>query len=519
MNFPTIDIPSGRTKYEPEVHPGIGKGFLFVPTAGMRLAPQVLVLEMFREIFFPQFAGEAREKQLNPKLELESGEPAFTWEEKVVLYALRGRKKGTKASRGDDFYAPAYPCLAQHSWLRKRSDRVVRDFLFRGPLAQYFNGAGKDKSDELEQAVSIFFQALRGQMVATREEPHAKEMLSVPLRNEDFEINEEESQDRLRTEINDKKRVFRTPEKDDELAATIYSDFLSVCETEDKVPRMQWLSILMSFLRIALPTYLLSHMKLTVYLRDWALHALETGEAPSQQDITSSISTRNSGLFHPTSTPSREVFQHVEAYMKARVELSILLYMLEGLTGNSMRDIEIVTTNRGSGRVTIDELLTMFRGAQDAFRQNFGALTPAQIATRYAEQRLAWKNPLKKGQGKNYDEFLRVLYRAAEGDEWGSYILGKPQGRGRDRGFIVFPGPMLATTFVLLADRAKEKQEGRHHKGKLMLSDVEDHFRRYGIDFAAVAGARPRLIELLQEIGLLKGSPDAGESVEIMCPY
>ena len=110
------------------------------------------------------------------------------------------------------------------------------------------------------------------------------------------------------------------------------------------------------------------------------------------------------------------------------------------------------------------------------------------------------------------------MYRAAEGDEGGSYLL-ELQGRRGDPRFIVFPGPMLATAFVLLADRSKERQEGRHQKGKLMLSDVENHFRRYGIDFASVAGARPRLIELLQEIGLLKGSPDAGESVEIMCPY
>jgi hypothetical protein len=48
---------------------------------------------------------------------------------------------------------------------------------------------------------------------------------------------------------------------------------------------------------------------------------------------------------------------------------------------------------------------------------------------------------------------------------------------------------------------------------------VEAHFKEYGLDFSAAAGARPRLIYKLQEIGLLKGSPDAGESAEVISPF
>ena len=41
-----------RTTNEPVVHPFVRKSFACVPSVGMRLAPEVLVLELMREIFF-----------------------------------------------------------------------------------------------------------------------------------------------------------------------------------------------------------------------------------------------------------------------------------------------------------------------------------------------------------------------------------------------------------------------------------------------------------------------------------
>ena len=121
-------------------------------------------------------------------------------------------------------------------------------------------------------------------------------------------------------------------------------------------------------------------------------------------------------------------------------------------------------------------------------------------------------------QGKNIDEFFRVLYKAALGDEEGGYLLN-PQGRGTMRGFLVFPGQLLLKTITYLAAKNKWSSQAGRGAGKLVLQDVEELFQEYGIDFTTAADARPLLMNQLQAMGLLSGSPDAGSSVEVACPF
>jgi hypothetical protein len=123
-----------------------------------------------------------------------------------------------------------------------------------------------------------------------------------------------------------------------------------------------------------------------------------------------------------------------------------------------------------------------------------------------------------KGQGKNIDEFFRVLYRAELGDEEGGYLLA-PEGRGAKRGFRVFPGQLLLKTATYMAAQDKWSCQPRGGAGKLVLQDVEELFGQYGIDFSTAADARPLLMNELQAMGLLTGSPDAGSSVAVACPY
>jgi hypothetical protein len=75
---------------------------------------------------------------------------------------------------------------------------------------------------------------------------------------------------------------------------------------------------------------------------------------------------------------------------------------------------------------------------------------------------------------------------------------------------------MLIKTVVYLAAKVKAQN---NPIGRLVLSDVENHFKIYGIEFGVAAGARPRLISELQDLGLLNGSPDAGDSVEVRSPF
>jgi len=154
----------------------------------------------------------------------------------------------------------------------------------------------------------------------------------------------------------------------------------------------------------------------------------------------------------------------------------------------------------------------------ERFRAIADGLDVRTFLTREGEAFAAWRNPLMRGQGKNIDEFFRVLYRAELGDEAGGYLL-VPEGRGARRGFRVFPGQMLLKTATYLAAQGRWSSRPRRGAGKLVLEDVEEHFGQYGIDFSTAADARPLLMKELQEMGLLTGSPDAGSSVAVACPY
>jgi hypothetical protein len=145
------------------------------------------------------------------------------------------------------------------------------------------------------------------------------------------------------------------------------------------------------------------------------------------------------------------------------------------------------------------------------------ATNTTTFASRVSERYAAWRDPLNYGQGKNIDEFMRVLYRADRGDEAGGYLLIR-QGRAESLSFRVFPGQMLLQTVAQLANRSKQGSNPSGG-GKLVLKDIEEHFAEYGIDFTLAADARPSLMDELKALGLLAGSPDAGSSVAVSCPF
>jgi hypothetical protein len=138
---------------------------------------------------------------------------------------------------------------------------------------------------------------------------------------------------------------------------------------------------------------------------------------------------------------------------------------------------------------------------------------------RHCERYRAWRDPLNKGQGKNIEEFLRILYRPEMGDDVGGHLLLR-QGRGDSAGFRVFPGQLLLQTVAALAADAKHNMDSAvAGGGRLVLADIEEHFAMYGINFSQAADARPLLMQELQALGLLSGSPDAGSSVAVVYPF
>ena len=523
-------LHSHRTANEPKVHTLVRKSFAFVPTVGMRLAPEVLVLELMRELFFSEFSIKLKAKDLDPNEKDENYQYCHSTNERAVLFSLRGRRKKTKTSSTQEFFAPAYPSLAKSAWLRKNEARVINNFLLGGPIAQNLWHKGPNVSEKQEEQNAIAKQiceALRGTNSYFEDPPENKEILAVALgmdafRNS-FGRSDLQAAERLKEKTNFTDSVMRM--EHDEQAKCITSDMVAICKLEANLPRMQWLQILMTFLRFALPMWLLGLMRVTDLLHEWLLDSVDNNSVDlDASSISKKISGRNKGLLHSTLTPTRELFDCIDGYMKRRIELSILLYCIEQVRPNLLEGKKLSLNEEGRGMLGIEQLLVVAREsasdirALERFQLVSKDLSVATFLTREGEQFHGWRNPLMRGQGKNIDEFFRVLYKAEEGDEAGGYLL-TPVGRAESKGFRVFPGQLLLKTLTYLA--AMNKQENLNHDdaGMLVLQNVEDRFAQYGVDFSGSADARPLLMKELQAMGLLAGSPDAGSDVAVANPY
>ena len=511
----------GKKRSEPVWHPAVRKSFLFVPTAGMRVAPEVLVVELYREVFFEQRSPEASKRDLDPKYIPASSDdsPApLSDMERAVLYAARGRRKQNAQSRDDNFYTPAYPSLARFSWLRRKSDRVIRDFLFRA-LSQRIHGQGKDTDALISSSSKVFYRSLVGNNTETNEDHLQLDLTSLGLNPLEGCANKDECINRLRGLLGEAaaepressySSVFRTNGQDDPLASRIFDDFIAVCELDESLDRLQWLDLLKCFLRLSTSIWLLAHMRITLIVRDALLAELSGDKTKlSTNWPIDEISTRHLDLLRPSVTPTRQIFDHVDAYMRARVELNLLVSLLDKYTNENLGERILTIAHGGAAKLPLDTLLIAARGVSPDIKRDLSGVSLRDALTRKCENYKAWVAPRRKGygQGVNYDEFLRVFRRMTKGDEDGGYLL-TPTGNG----FVVFPGQLM---LKLVAHLSSKRIKNR----RLVLSDLEAHFGDYGIDFGVAAGARPRLISTMQEIGMLKGSPDAGDSVEIERPY
>jgi hypothetical protein len=532
--------PYNSTANEPEVHPIIKKGekrsFIFVPSAGMRLAPEVLVLELMREVFFEQRYGETTGTQnLDP--ENDSTPPYFLTpehaRERAILHALRGRRKDQGKKKEQRFFAPAYPQLAKKGWMGKNRERVINNFLFSGPLAQYLWHSGQNSVEARKRQKKLVEQirkALVGNKSCLNTDLQGKDIFATTLGTLSFESFADASDTgvaitNLMKKTGDCDSVIQGIH-DDELANRITQDFIAICDLEARLPRMQWIQILMTFLRFALPMWILAQMQITRLIHAWLLEAIDNGQVVDDRTVRNSLMNRNRSLLHPTMTPTRELYEHIDRYMACRVELNIFLHYLGQVRGKELHEKTLNLEGGGKNWISIDELLTLACDAStefyelERFTELAGGLTVRTFLKRESEQYQAWRNPRSKsgGVGKNIDEFFRVLYRAEIGDEAGGYLLTS-EGRGLKRGFKVFPGQLLLKTITYLAAQEKRSRHDGNGGGMLVLQDIEYHFSQYGIDFSSAADTRPLLMNELQNMGLLMGSPDAGSSVTVACPY
>lgn len=510
FNLSEILQDGERTAFEPRVPKTVGPdSFVFVPTTGMRVAPEVLIVELFREIFFDPISN-GQEAQLKPDAH------GLDDAEGVILRLARGRLKLTRHGGAEGYFAPVFPEQARVAWLRKKSDRTLRLLLLEGAMAQ---GLAYSASDAVKATAERVVTALEGsQRAPSRDQVRGKEILSAAVASVEFD----HEQAGLMVHPNAVKQlveyfdsVKNAPERklpaNDPLAERIKDDFVALCALEGVLPRLLWLELLKCYLRLAVPTWLLAHARLTSLLRDWILRAVEMKQVASIDEIRSAIASRHVQLFHPTTTGTNELAGHVDRYMKARVELSLLLYLLKSKSDAKLFESVLSVESAGNQRVTIEELLVKFSQLGTASGGAAPELRNSLI--RGAETFAAWTNPIKRGQGKNIDEFLRVLRTFERRADDTGYLA---DGETREQ-VVVFPGPTMIRLVLLLTDFNKHKVE-KAYRGKLVLTELEKHFAEYGLDFSSSSGARPRLISELSRLALLKGSPDAGDYTELLVP-
>ena len=497
-----------RIENEPTLPPCLDRNSLvFAPTAGMRLAPEVLVFETFRELGYGDSRNpdEVRAQEFSDVIDTRS----LSEVERLLLSTCRGRQKRTRARRSEFFYAPPYLGLSRHAWLRKRTDRTMRDYFLGGPLAHQ-EALGKLDKD-------LVVQALLGHRSApTVDESPDKEILSLLALEERADPPRETVLDHLRaatTVDNARSAPLALGRHPDPLASILSEDFLELCRLEEKVARREWLFFLIAFLRVATTVWMLAHLRITVMVRNWVLSAAQKGPIPTLDETLCAIRERHEGVFHPSSAPTREVFEHVETYMRARVELRLLVGKVETMKADRFKASTgeaktLSLTRQGASFITLDDLLDLVQSCDWSGVVNGKSVR--QWLTREAERYPAWRSPRMRGQGKNIDEFIRVLYRYPD-DDSGSYLLIRCPATTTK----IVPGHRLLQLFAFLAAQAKMRSRGQQ-RGKLVLRDIEQHLYDYGIDFRSSSFGRPLLIEKLMEGGLLVGSPDAGESAEVL---
>lgn len=486
---------------EPARAPAFKDGMLALPTTGMRLAPQVLVLELMREVAYFGTGGatnnEVRDAvALDPYME--GG--ALSGEEDVVraaVIALRGRAKERKHQSA--FYAPCHPYLAAHGWLRKQSDRVVRDFFIRGALASGVRGNLELTEKVASRSVAaIYGSSLKGvdvmELCATKgARPHT---LETP---EDAEGN-------LAKLLNDSPSWGLS--RNDEISVRIVRDWLSLCEIEGHLPRIAWIDLVGIFLRTVVPIWILAQMKLCVIVRNFARDACE-GRLRSAEDVRSEVNRRNEGLLVPSITLTDSVDQAVIDYMRARVELNVLLEKLASSSDVDSSEVEQpLSVEPQEGGLSIERF-----GAILSRVGSSGELMRWVIQA--AEKYPAWVRPLKDGQGKNIEEFLRVMRNDHVGGQDDGYLLAR--GAANRRLFRVFPAPKVIALYTLLAQAEKSRSVGGGQR--LLLSDFESIWRQLGVDFTLLGGVRAELLRALSQTGILSGTPDAGEGAVLMNPY
>lgn len=517
---------------EPEVPRCIrSSGVLWVPAAAPRQAPEELLLELMRSVFF----GVDEIERSAPAGRLTPGSESLTAAEVAAVRAFRGRQKkeATSTAKVEHYYAPAYPQLVRTSWLRGKDARVVVEFLFRtvlgGHLATF--ASPDDQAKARDELAELTVRALLGDTGV--ESPGTSEILAEAV--ERSSVTGAKGLEILKgllgqDSYSESRRVGKARDRGEhrryggsEFTEAAFNDWRSLVELECKLSRHHWLALLSCYLRLVIPMAALVQSRGVVLLDRWLRGVLRGEDVPAQEEIETSFIRRGRGLLRPTRGLCRDHLDAITDYMRARVRLSALLADLRNvgiLADDHLETTLVAKRAAGSREQVIADLLRRVAAGRDTYarevRDELGVGDVDDLAERRAarlcEEYSAWRKPLDVGAGKLLKWLMYPLYCVGQFDERGSHLLVQPRRRLM---FTIEPGPLVLQFMTLMRFIQMKRDASRAP----VLRDVEEHMRAYGVDFAARPEGRNLLVAQMQHIGLLVGSADAGESARIRNPY
>ena len=499
------------TKFESGWHKTIGDSFLYMPQSGARVSADDLVLELYREVFFEKRGEGKALKRIDPEEMQEDGKPVFEDYEKQSLYMARGRTKQTAMhQKQNDFYTPLYPSLARRSWFRKNEVRAIVNYLLN-VIAQHLSTDMSKKDNFIE----IFYKALLGKC---DDSLIGGDIAGLKIDRLKGCVSEDDGRNKL-SDLCEyaSKSLFKLQSKEpDSLSKTIFDDLKNLCELESSLDRLQWMSLLKTFLRFSTSVWLLSQMKMTIILRDKLLSIL-AGDSDCDVDATwvdAMSQSRHRQLFKPSMTAKKhQLEEYVQQYVKARNELNVLVALVEKYSPTKDWSNKTLTLHEGSkNNLGILELMDSGFNIKSNLAHDLNGSNLRVMLTRHCEGYPAWGFPVNpdSGPAKTYCEYLLVLRKMEKGDEDGGYLI--IPSKQKNSAYKIFPGNLMLRLITYLAAKANTDK-------KLIIADVENHFKNYGLDFGEKGEIREVLIKSLQDMGLLKGSPDAGDSVAVQNPY
>ena len=504
--------------------------FLSMATPAMRIVPELLVQEFMATCFFDDITSP-QARDLSPDAE------KIGIKEAVVVRSFLGRQK-TAGKNRNFYYAPAYPHLAEFTKIRKKDPKVIDGFLIGGAFAHYFGCLSEvDKKSRIEAFSKEIVSGLLGD--TARDDVPSKELFAVPFEN--VPINSESSKpikdeevdavNRLAQSIQDSSGKVQqlSKEKCSSLAQATTKDLKELLKLEKDVPRHHWIGLLGAFLRISMGSWLLSQANNIIQLSKWIDSAIK-GDVPTQEQFLEFFESGSSSLLKPSFSPSDSVDAILSEWFKARIRVTTIIneFALKEWAGLSEDIIKestfFVELYKGGGKeFSLYDFLQNIKNE----RQNILTFAESEVGFKgyaafnsYISRKCAiWRGytkTTKVGQAKNAEEFLRMLRKSEEFDDRASHIF-EDKNLGRKKYWTVNPGSLAVQMFAFLAHQRITKDH--NIKRGLILGDIEDHFRIYGIDYTSSPDGRKLLIERLSGAGLLMSNPDAGASIKINMPY